>query len=223
MHDSLPLPNNGNEKEESGPTFILRITPPEDNDYFSFIIEKFKHYDGFDYLITEEISKEGVLHYHIVCKCSDPFETFQNWARKEIVYILYPAPRPKGFGIKQWHCTVSDNPHNAVVYALKEVKITRRFYYSGYTEEYIEECMNDSFTKSNRSAFTNDFTELKKKFQESSMTIEEFMDQFIILKGKHDQMVNLSHAYQYALSALVKRDPSAATKLVRSFLNKNSY
>lgn len=219
------LPNNDDEEEESVPnnTFVLRITPPENHpDPFVFLKTKFDMGVG-SVLISEEISDTGVLHFHIVGTFEGDFEEHKDWIRRQVIYALYPAPRPRGFGIKQWHCQPADNPNNAVAYALKAAKLTQRFWYDGYTAEYIEQMSELSFTKSTRSAFSTDFTELKKKFQESKMTVEQFMVEFIQLKGKHEQMVNLTHAYQYGLSCQVKRDPSSAGSLVRSFLNKNSY
>lgn len=233
----LSLPNNDNEEEESDaqdayyapvPTFLLRITPPEDYpDTFGFLQRTMLEYVGdstIPFLIAEEISVKGVLHYHIVCKPgADSLEDFKDWARESIMAVLYPPPRARGFGIKQWHCTEADNVDRAIAYALKCAKVTKRFWYSGYKDEYIEKMKSESFTKSDRPSFSIDFLALKKRFEESNMTIEEFMEHFIMLKAKHQQMVNLTHAYQYALSSLIARDPSQSQGLVRSFMNKNHH
>lgn len=231
----LSLPNNDNEEEESAaddasnapmPTFLLRITPPEDYpDSFGFLQRTMAEYVGeAPFLIAEETSVKGVLHYHIVCKCiADTLEGFKDWVRDSIMAVLYPPPRLRGFGIKQWHCTAADNADRAIAYALKCAKVTKRFWYSGYKDEYIEKMKSESFVKSDRPSFSIDFLALKKRFEESNMTIEEFMEHFIMLKAKHQQMVNLTHAYQYALSSLIARDPLQSKGLVRSYMNKNHH
>lgn len=208
-------PNEENEGDDI--SYILRITPPTNDIWFdrsrAFLEQHF-----FEYVVAEELSKDNVYHLHAVIKSDRPVCELRKLIRDQLVYVMYPAPRPHGFG-SQYNFQKSTDPDKAVTYAVKQ----KKYYYNGYTEEYIQSMADQSFDPSTRSGFAKDFALLKKNFHESHMTIEQFMDHFNQLKSKHDQMINLTHAYQYALAALVKRDPTQSLKLVQSYLKKNSF
>lgn len=212
MDESLPNRDSGDSDGVVPPvTCLVRLTP-----YEAFTYEQLHKFvsDYFPkWIIARETTSKGVFHYHVVVETDDddPKHLFQTQ-----IHIWWPV-RPRGFGNKQWNFQFADDEHLGVTYALKYKDYT----FGGYDAEYIKSREEESFTKSTRSSFQDDFQLLRNKFQEDeSMTLKSFIVEFVQLKAKHGQMVNLSQAHQYGLSELVRRDPLQAEGLVAGFMTK---
>lgn len=215
--DNESLPNSDSEEEDVvAETFCLRLTP--DNPPNFTMDQLTAHVDKVFpmYVVAEEISKKGVLHYHVVVETSLDIETVRARFKLFVDEVWPKSARKRGFGNKQYHLTKADHPHRAVVYATKQ----KGYIYKGYSTEYIELAEKESFEPPTRAAFSTDFELLKDRFLTTTMDQEAFIECFITLKAKHDQMVNMSHAYQYSLSVLIKRDPEEARYITQDYLKR---
>lgn len=231
------LPNSEDDKSDSGRyqsigrLYNLDGTPPVGDKEHTCLV-RVTPYDAFTAdelwswlendsglekcLLATEHSSKNVLHYHIVASTHElnPRAIFEQMVSS----FWPPGTRSRGFGNKQWNFVVAESPDLGMSYAIKHGE----YVFYGYTQEYIDRCKEDSFVKPERKGFNQDFDKLRKDFKESQMTLEEFMTQFVILKSGYGQMVNLTHAYQYALSAVIDRNPDEAADYVRSYVRKLS-
>lgn len=195
--------------EDDGRTaFVIRLTPDEkytEDDVLTWLKDK------FDFWVIGTETKPQ-LHFHIVVS------TFLDDIKplvRDFLYKYWPV-RERGWGNKQFNCTFSENEDQGVSYAIKEGK----YQFFGYEEDYIKERYEASFKKNSTVSFTTEFALLKKEFGDTDMDTRTFMTKFCLLKAKYNQMVNISHAYQYSLSVLFNRDPSQAESFVENYLYK---
>lgn len=215
--DNESLPNSDSEEEDVVvQTFCLRLTPDTPPNFT--MDQLVEHTDKIFpmYVVAEEHSKKGVLHYHVVVETSQDIELVRTKFKLFVDEVWPKSNRKRGFGNKQYHLTKADNPHRAVVYATKQ----KGYIYKGYSTEYIELAEKESFEPPTRAAFSTDFELLKDRFLTTHMTQEEFIVEFVKLKAKHDQMVNMAHAYQYSLSVLIKRQPEQAYYITEEYLRR---
>lgn len=190
--------------------YVIRFTPME-----KYTLDDVKTWlSQFDcWLVAVEVTPK--LHYHIVIKSDLELAVVKDLIRK-FLYVYWPK-RERGWGSAQYNCQVADDIDLAVSYALKD-RLERHF--SGFTEEYITERLEASFPRKSVSNFKIEYQDLCTKFQESSMDVRQFMIAFVTLKAKYGQQVRMSDAYSYALSNLVRRDPTSADELVEEYLYK---
>lgn len=216
--DTLSLPNNDNGSEVSDqdfPNYVVARFTPEDvytkDDLLKFLATEF----GTDlWVVGVEVVPK--LHYHVVISTVTPFKEVKEKIRKQI-YLWYPK-RERGFGNKQWNCQEGDKTlTQAISYALKD---RGDHVYHMFTEDFINECLEASYPKNSPSNFRVEYLELCEEFQESDMDVRSFMIKYSILKSKYNQQVRMQDAYGYALSNLIRRDPSQAENLVENFLYK---
>lgn len=215
MDESLPNSDSrdsDSEVPDLSVTCLVRLTPDghfsydQLKDHLNQISEK--------WIIAQEYSeKKNVFHYHVVFETDeeDPKSKF----RDQFVYVHWPT-RQRGFGSKQWNFQIARDHEQGVTYALKHKDYT----YKGYDVDWLKAREENSFVPPTKADFQQDFYQLKKDFASSDMTLQAFMIEFIRLKAKHDQMVNIQHAYQYGLSSLIRRDHGTANDLVNNFLSK---
>lgn len=218
--DTTPLPNQDDGDSDNGLTshYVVRITPHEK---FSFD-QLHEFIQAEPQICRYVIGKEQVPqeHYHLVLTTdiSVEIQDVRDIVRAFIVpYWEQDGKCPKGFGNKQYNLQLSTNVDKAISYVLKEMIEYR---YEGWSDEYIELRKAESFTKKKPTEFKSEYRELCTRFQESDMDIRDFMIAFVQLKAKYGQQVVMSHAYGYALSNLIQRDPSSADDLVENYLYK---
>lgn len=200
-------------------TYVLRITPYEK---FSFqqVADLFKE-NG--YYLNYVLSRETVPreHFHAVLQTDTNYDL--EMVRGDIRSFLIPHwettdhKLPRGFGNKQYNLQLADDLDRAVSYAVKQNEIL----FEGFTEDYITQRKTESFEKKKPSNFKSEYIDLSNRFQDSDMDVREFMINYCDLKAKYDQLVNLQHAYGYALSNSIKRDKNAS-EYVENFLYKYS-
>jgi len=227
MDDQItPLPTQDHDRSDSDlesqndtNTYLVRITA-----YDKFTFEELKTFIDNEFQIARYIIGEELLpkrHYHLVLTTDVSFSMVNM--RDLIKAFLIPLWKtvghtlPRGFGNKQYNCEEADSEEGGVTYALKE---KGNMCYVGYTPEYIAKCIEQSFTKKDTKSFSKELQLLRDEFQSSNMDIKEFMTNFVILKSKYDQMVNMQHAYQTALSQLIQRNPEQAEDYVINYLYK---
>lgn len=160
------------------------------------------------------VESKPKLHYHLVVEHEDDLDDMK--ARLRSFLFMYFPVRPRGWGNAQYNCQISNDKRRAISYALKD---REEYFFEGYAQEYIDECLEESFPKNSPSTFKVEYQELCNSFHDSDMDIEDFMVKFITLKAKYNQQVQLNVARGFAYGALIRRDPSAALNLVRSFNN----
>jgi len=221
--DSLPISDSGSHgdgEEESLPpglgTYCVRITPYEQFTYEQLEKHVIQQLQPRSWVIGTEISAKGILHYHLVFESDD--EDPKGFIRAFIDEVWPKEERTRGFGNKQYNFQVAKDPVKAVTYAVK----CGKYKFGGfYDEEFIQACKADSFVPSRKSEFKQKLDELKKLFHENkSLDQWDFMREFILLKAQYDQMVNMDHAYGYAISILIKREPQKVHNLIADFKNK---
>lgn len=225
--DTTPLPTqdrdlSGSDQQSLPPDdlahYLVRITP-----YEKFTFKELQDFLELEallmrYVVSQELKPQ--IHYHLVLTTD---ESVQIQDIKDIVRaFIFPlwqknGKLPLGFGNKQYNCQEAENLDNAISYALKDKK---EYIQVGYEQKYIDERIQASFQKNSTKTFTTELQELQKNFQESDMDISEYMTKFIQLKSRYGQMINLQHAYQYALSQLIQRNPEQAQDFVDNYLYK---
>lgn len=227
MKRTSSLPNNDDDHSDSGSeisvldtadTYVIRVTPDD--------IDKFD-YDNFkklirDYWPTFLIARETSprVHFHIVLQSYFSSFNTREMFKSNIIYQIWKAPRPRGFGNKQWNFQEAEDPQKALSYAVKD----HEYEYEGYDPDDISYAEQESFSKNKPSDFKQEFQQLNKDFQEDdTITQNEYMVRFISSKSKYGQMVNVSHAYQYSVSAMIRRDPSYAESVVDEFFSKKNF
>lgn len=191
-------------------TYVLRLTP----------LEKYSRQEAIGWLNAKFqkwfISTEGTpqLHFHVVFETEDLEEDVRKIV-KDFVYNYWPAPRPRGFGNKQYNLQLSETPDLAIRYAAKH----RDYEYYGYSDDYITEQVNLSFLKS-KEDFQSDLIKLKLEFHNTPMTSREFMIRLNWLSSKYGRNVNIATVYQTALSVLIAREPEQSAVAVDNFLDR---
>lgn len=218
--DTTPLPNQEDDPSDNGLTtdYIIRITTC--NKFSSEqLLEAIKaEHQFYRYVIGRETTPQE--HFHIVV--STDIEVEEQAVRDIVKAFLAPywvtdtGKFPKGFGNKQYNLQTCNDLDTAVSYAVK----MKEKWYEGFTDEYIAERQAHSFQKNKPSDFKSEYLALTTNFSQSDMTLHEFMVNFVTLKAKYGQQVQLHLAYGYALSNLIKRDPTEAENYVESFLYK---
>lgn len=220
--ETSPLPTQGRDRSDSGLSsivsglerpyvYVLRLTPC--GKYTKEDVTVWLNGAVFDAWVLGKETKPKE-HYHVVV--STYHDDLKPLVRKFLFRYWPEEERIRGWGNKQYNCTFSLDEQQAVTYAIKDGE----YEHHGYDPDWIKECYEKSFQKNSPSTFNVEFQKLKDAFHESAMTLPEFMTQMINLKAKYDQMINVSHIYGYALSALCKRDPFMTSNVVCNFLNK---
>lgn len=230
--DTTPLPNrecdesdNGQEDYDSQSTssldiiyYVVRITSCS-----KFTFDQLKSFFQNEnqicrYVIGRELVPQE--HFHLVLGLDSSLELQDV---KDIVRaFLCPlwqtseGKMPRGFGNKQYNCQVAEDKDNAVSYAVK----LKEYVYEGFTKEYIASRVAEAFEKKKPSNFKAEYQDLLDKYDETDMDIDDFMIEFVRLKAKYGQMVNVLDAYKYALSALIRKEPDQAAGIVKEFLRK---
>lgn len=218
--DTNPLPSQDDDISDNGivNTYVIRITS-----HAKFTGEQLNEFLDKEFIFYQYVvGKETVPqeHYHIVVTVDTSIteQDVRDVIKAFIIpfWVLPTGKLPKGFGNKQYNCQESKDLNAAVSYAVK----LGEFYFSGFTQEFIDERKAESFEKKKPSNFKSEYIALVDDFQKSQMDIREFMIGYINLKAKYGQQVVMTHVYGYALSNLCLRDPSFAGEVVNKYLDR---
>jgi len=208
-------------------TFVIRLTPQG-----KYTLEELKGFfdsafENDSWLIASETQPQ--LHFHIVLETELGLDDLKNNIRS-FLHIYWPdGQRPRGWGNAQYNCErsreltpeeleiYSTRSRKAAAYALKD---REEYIFNVYTQEWIDSAVALSFPKKSTKTFKSEYQSLCDEFYKTNMDIRQFMIDFAKLKSKYGQIVNLQHAYGYALSNLIKRDPDSAEEFVENFLYK---
>jgi len=227
--DTTPLPNNESDNSDDGsvyseglnPTndYVVRITP-----HGKFTLDQLHQFLEEEQFICRYVVGQELVpqeHFHVVLSTdiSIPEIEVRDMIKAFIVpfWQLPTGKCPKGFGNKQYNLQLATDWDKAVSYALKEA--THSFF-AGVDQSEIDRLREASYPKKSIKNFKTEYQELCSKFKESNMDIRDFMIEFTQLKSRYGQMVVIAHAYNYAISNLIARDPSAAEDLVENYLYK---
>lgn len=208
---TISLPNGDLQK------YVIRFTPQEK--YTVETAEEWLYNHFPKYVIALETQPQE--HYHIVIETEKDLEELKESIR-EFLFQFWPK-RERGWGNAQYNVQVAkENPEGwrdmAVSYAVKD---RSQVSYDGYSDEYIQECIDQSFKKKSPANFKLDYQALCSRFLEEEMDAREFMAHFMMLKSKYGQTVNAQQAYSYYNSNLLtKVGESAAYQLAEEFLYK---
>ena len=102
--------------------YMLRLTPDKKEDYtreeILDMIEDFTQDDVW--FMAEELSKKGVLHYHLVMLClKDPRETIKEW-----LVTKYPNKWKKQDGNKRYNLQEPEDLERVFIYSSKDSDYT---------------------------------------------------------------------------------------------------
>lgn len=218
--DTTPLPNQEDDTSDNGilSHYVIRITP-----HGKFTYDQLHEFIQAEYQICKYvIGRETVPqeHFHLVVSTdvSIDVQEVRDIVRAFVVpfWVDENGKCPKGFGNKQYNLQVCNDIDKAISYAVKLGEIR----HDGWSDDYIRQRGTESFEKKKPSNFKVEYRDLCTEFQEGEMDTREFMTRFVQLKAKYGQQVVMHHAYGYALSNQIQRDPSTAEDLVENFLYK---
>jgi len=217
--DTTPLPNQEDDMSDNGIIldYCLRITSCAKfttQQLLDFLEQEFKI---CRYVMGRETVPQE--HFHLIISTDDSVE--EQEVRDIIKAFLFPlwqkdGKLPRGFGNKQYNLQLCNDLNAGVSYAVK----MKEKWYEGFDEDYIAERLAASFEKKKPSDFKSEYVKLCNDFQESDMNIHEFMTKYSVLKAKYGQQVVMHHAYAYAISNLIKREPEQASNFVENYLYK---
>lgn len=236
--DIIPLPNNDSDPSDSGSVnpldelmsgidedevvnYVIRLTTCQKY-AFEDVIEFFKK----EFVVTRfvaglEEDHTDNEHVHLVVTVDkslselDIRDLVRNFLQR---YFINPLTGKfvQGFGNKHYNLKLCRDLPKAISYACKQ----KKYHNECFDVTFVEDCVARSFTKNKPSDFKNKYRELCTTFQDSDMSIREFMTRFVLLKSEFGQQVQLNVAYGYALSNEIKRDNTAAGEYVDAFLEK---
>jgi len=221
----LPLMDGGQEVRRSIDyiprhfPYVLRFTPvsqDEDTRYlfgFDEIIEEFLNANDIDiFLLVQETTPK--IHYHLYLESRLQHDDLKKLTQT-FLYNYY-ITRSRGFGTKQYSCLISHTPLNAIIYNLKQVG---RQEYSGFSEEFIEQCRKMAFTKKSDD-FEAELINLAKKFHDDKdITPTQFGADIALIYSSYDKRVHWKDIQGYVNSKIIKRDPAQAYLLASKNLS----
>lgn len=198
-----PLPIQTQVAMENGGLnkFVLRLTPQgryEDDEICSYLIE---HFDKF--VVAVEMRPQK--HYHVVLVTERSLVA----VRTLIVYFLHTKwpIRARGWGNAQYNLAIAkENTEglldSAVSYALKENTL---LYQCGYDMQYIEQCLQESFTPNRRQSYVAQMQALNTEFQNTEMTKNQYCARFMVVKAEHGQAIRMVDVIGQWQAALVRK------------------
>lgn len=221
----LPLMVGGQEVKRSlsytprQHAYVLRFTAEAQDDPdsqlygFEEILLELLQPNMFDiYLLVKETSPK--VHYHLYLECDLLHEALKKIVQG-FVYSFYPT-RTRGFGTKFYSCIISKNPLNAIIYNLKQVG---RQEWSGFTDEFIDECRKQAFT-TKENDFELEISKLTDIFvKDLSKCPIIFGGQLAEIYSKYDKRVHWRDIQGYVTSKIIKREPSQALLLASKYLS----
>lgn len=208
MTSSLPTQDGQSDdgQTEDNDAYIVRLTP-----FGRYSFEEAMDILDNDLIVSWVMSQElnPQEHFHIVVKAKTktPKDKIKK-IFKDFVYSFWPE-RARGFGNAQYNFQVSLDEKKAISYALKEQK---KYEFSNYTEEFINERLDDSFLKTQN--YKAEYTVLCKEFI-TGMDDTTFKQKLILLRAKYGLKISLNDINAYLLSNKVSRNPEYALFLAK--------
>lgn len=212
---SSPVEDRG--RDDYDHEYAIRLVPMEKYTMQEVIVMLEEVSDRW--VVSEEIKPH--VHYHIVICCDYSMSTMRTYIREFLRPFFADATTNKfsrGFGNAQYNSQEVKDLDAAVSYVLKQHRDNPdfKFKYVGFTDEYIENRKQASYLKKPKDEFKVEFYKLREDF----VDIKDYMTKYVQLCSKYERMCNVSHAYSYAISAAVAKDPSFAAQIVDSFLRR---
>lgn len=210
MISSLPTQDgqrdDGQNYEEDNDCYIVRLTTFERYS-FEEAMEILENELIISWVMSKELKPQE--HFHIVVKAKNGTskDKIKN-IFKDFVYSFWPE-RARGFGNAQYNFQVCLDERKAISYAIKEKE---KFEYSGYSEEFIKERLDESYLKLQN--YKAEYTSLCKEFM-TGMDDTTFKQKLIILRAKYGLKISLSDINAYLLSNKVSRNPEYALFLAK--------
>lgn len=208
MSSSIPTQDDRSDsgQEESNDCYVIRLTTFE---RYSF--EEAMEILENDLIVSWVMSRElkPQEHFHVVVKAkSGTAKDKIKVIFKDFVYSFWPE-RARGFGNAQYNFQVCLDESKAISYAIKEKE---KYEYSGYTEEFIKERLDESFLKTQN--YKAEYTSLCKEFM-IEMDDITFKQKLILLRSKYGLKINLMDINAYLLSNKVSKNPEYALFLAK--------
>lgn len=180
---------------------------------FTEIMEDFIHGNNLDiYIVTCE--RKPYLHFHIYIETDQKLDKVKKMVQA-FIYPYYPN-RVRGFGTAQLYCQIAENPLQCITYSLKQ---KGRLEWSGFTQEFIDECLKHTFEKKDTD-FEKELRDLTELFlSDDLISPTTFGSQVALLYSKFDKRVHWKDIQGYVNSKLIKRDPDQAFLMASKFLS----
>lgn len=223
----LPLMDGGQEVGRSHSytprhfPYDIRFTPYSQDDKerkgstlygFEEILDDFIHKNSIDiYVITCE--RKPYIHYHIYIESPLKITEVKKLVQA-FIYPYYPN-RVRGFGTAQLYCMPSEEPLQCITYSLKQ---KGRLEWSGFTQEFIDECLKHCFEKKDTD-FEKELSDLTELFlSDNTINPVDFGARIALLYSKFDKRVHWKDIQGYVNSKLIKREPSQSYIMAAKYL-----
>lgn len=160
------------------------------------------------YIISEEGDGISVkYHQHIIWCLEETTEQIRQRIKK--VY-------PECVGNKCLYIRACRDKKQLAKYTLKEGK----YAYNQFNHKYIEEMFKTSKPKTD---LKKDVTDNEDEFIMGRITLEEFVENYLNLKAKHDQPIYMNHIESYVRKMMIKKNPKYTTTLASKIIEKIQY
>jgi len=192
--------------------YMLRLTPMgayNEADIKAFI-------NPYPWICAKEQSKQDVEHYHVVVFCSESEDWFRDQVRAFLVKF-FPQKAKCGDSNKRYNLQTAATIKKAIEYTIKDGELT---YSDHINPEYIKAAYTRSFKKFDKKTFATELNKLKEDFKTKTMGLDQFMVKFIQLKAAYTQPINMTYAYQLAMSVYINKYPDNAEQEVSNYLDR---
>lgn len=187
--------------EELGSWYAVRLSSFDELE-----LEKTKKMlQPYKYILSEE--GDGITtkyHQHIVWVFNGTTDDI-----RKIIKDTYP----KCIGNKCLYIKAGRDKTQLAKYTVKEGK----FCFNGFTQKYIDEVFKTSSAK----------TDLKKEITDNEddyilgrKTLDEFTEEYILIKARHDQPLYMNHIEAYIRRVHVKKNPKFSQNIARQIVDK---
>jgi len=195
--------------------YALRLTPL--GAYQLEEVKKFMEEFTDTYVVSEENSKNGKLHYHSVI-CTEMDEDDLRECVRDFLKLYFPGKPKRGDANKQYNLSECIDVEQSVIYLLKD-KGTM-IYGLNVNEEALNQRSQKSYAKFSKADFAKELEEIKKLFKEKRWSMEEMMVAIVKLKAKYRQPIDMNYIYRLCLSCDIHNDPRKAGEVVDRFLSR---
>lgn len=194
--------------------YCLRLAPL--GKYGTDEVVEFLNLLSDSWIMGKEHSEKEKLHFHIAILCSKDEDELRECVRV-FLKVYWPEKGKRGDGNLRYNLQTAYDMERAIKYAIKD-KGDKTFG-TNINPEFIERCSKEAFKKLSKETFTKMLETLRNKFMTTpTMTMNEYMVEFVQMKAELCQPINLNYIHQMAMSISVLRDKEEAYKFVGEFL-----
>lgn len=171
-------------------------------------------------IVSEEYSKEGKLHQHILFGADESVDNTNPGGVRDIIrcriYNCYPVlkdfKQDKHNMNKYYSIKEAKNKTQLKKYVLKE----GNYLYKGFTKEDIDINFKLSFTQDSKKRFN----EIREQLIKGQITLEQYAEEYIKAKAVAEQNIYMNHVVAHVLTMGVKIGEIDSKKLSERIMEK---